>query len=205
ALIAESERAVAAEQAALAAVTSAQRAVDAADATRETADQALREAGRAHGAATEEQHRLRWLIEQREAAPEQGEAAVRRAQVEGELAAERRNAQRAAEERAARATRVERLGAALAQDRARIPVAERLAGVLDTTLEALGARVEILEAELAADREAGEGVAEELRACAATEAGIQSRLREHGEAVTVAEVRAQQLRDADADAAAELT
>jgi chromosome segregation protein len=204
-LIAQSEGAVQAEQAALDAVTSAQRAVDAADATRDGADRALRDAGRAHGAPTEEHRRLEWLIEQREAAPDQGEAAVRRAQVEGELAAERRNAQRAAEERAARAARVERLASALARDRALVPVAQRLATVLESTLGALQVRLEVLDAELAADREAGEGVAGELRACAATEAEIQARLREHGEAVTMAEVRAQQVRDADADAAAELT
>ncbi len=203
-LIAESERAVQAEHAALEAVAGAQSAVDAADVTRETADRALREAGREHGAATEEQRRLQWLVAQREAAPDQGEAAVRRAQLDGELAAERRNAQRAAQERAARAARVQRLGAALALDRALMPQAQRLAGALETTVDALGARVEILEAELAADREAGEGVAEELRACAATEAEIQARLREHGEAVTGAEVRAQQVRDADADATTEL-
>ena len=47
-------------------------------------------------------------------------------------------------------------------------------------------------------------MAGELRACAAAEAAIQARLRERGEAVTAAEVRAQQARDADADAAAEL-
>ncbi len=65
-------------------------------------------------------------------------------------------------------------------------------------------RAEALDAELAADREAGEGVAAALRACAAEEAQIQNRLRERGEAVTAAEVRAQQLRDAEHDAAEEL-
>ncbi len=204
ALIAESEVAVQAEQAALAAVSSAQSAGDAADTSRDSADRALREAGREHGAATEEQRRLAWLIEQRQAAPDQGEAAVRRAQLDGELAAERRGAQRAAAERAERAARVQRLAAALARDRALIPAAERLATALAMTLESLGARTEVLEAELLADREAGEGVAGELRACAAAEAAIQARLRECGEAVTVAEVRAQQARDAHGDATGEL-
>ncbi|TML01707.1 MAG: hypothetical protein E6G41_16270, partial [Actinobacteria bacterium] len=67
------------------------------------------------------------------------------------------------------------------------------------------ARVEVLETELVADREAGEGVASELRACAAEEAQIQQRLREHGETVTVAEVRAQQIRDHEHEVAHELT
>jgi chromosome segregation protein len=71
-------------------------------------------------------------------------------------------------------------------------------------LEAVRVRVEALDAELAADREAGEGVAAALRACAAEEAQIQTRLSERGEAVTAAEVRAQQMRDAEHDAAEEL-
>jgi chromosome segregation protein len=75
---------------------------------------------------------------------------------------------------------------------------------LGRVLAALGTRVEVLDAELAADREAGEGVAAALRACAAEEAQIQGRLRERGEAVTAAEVRAQQARDAEHDAAEEL-
>jgi chromosome segregation protein len=47
-------------------------------------------------------------------------------------------------------------------------------------------------------------VASALRACATEEAEIQGRLRERGEAVTAAEVRAQQVRDAERDAAQEL-
>jgi chromosome segregation protein len=47
-------------------------------------------------------------------------------------------------------------------------------------------------------------VAAALRACAAEEAEIQRRLRDCGEAVTAAEVRAQQVRDQEADAAHEL-
>ena len=69
---------------------------------------------------------------------------------------------------------------------------------------AVANRVEALEAELAADREAGEGVAAQLRACAREEAEIQTQLRERGDALTTAEVRAQQLRDAEAEASLEL-
>jgi chromosome segregation protein len=129
---------------------------------------------------------------------------VRRAQVEGELAAERRVAERAARERAERADRIARLQAALERDRSLLPLAGRLVEVLAGTLEAVGVRVEALDAELAADRQAGEGVAAELRACAAQEAEIQTRLRERGEEVTAAEVRAQQVRDAARDATTEL-
>jgi chromosome segregation protein len=62
----------------------------------------------------------------------------------------------------------------------------------------------VLEAELAADRAAGEGVAAQLRACASEEAQIQQRLREHGETVTLAEVRAQQARDQEQESSQEL-
>jgi chromosome segregation protein len=125
--------------------------------------------------------------------------------VTGEIPAERRVAERAARERAERAARIERLAAALVRDRALLPVAHRLVAALEVALEAVAARVEALDAELQADREAGEGVASALRACATEEAEIQNRLRERGEAVTAAEVRAQQVRDAEHDAAQELT
>jgi chromosome segregation protein len=62
-----------------------------------------------------------------------------------------------------------------------------------------------LEAELAADREAGEEMAAQLRACAAQEAEIQATLRVAGEAVTAAEVAAQRLRDQAGEAELELT
>jgi chromosome segregation protein len=205
ALVGESERAVQAEQGALAAVEAALAAVQAADATRDEADRALRDADRARAQAAEEERRAAWLIDERRKAPEQGEAAVRRAQLTGELAAERRVAERAARERAERAARIERLAAALVRDRALLPVAHRLVAALEGALEAVGTRVEALDAELQADREAGEGVASALRACATEEAEIQTRLRERGEAVTAAEVRAQQVRDAEHDAAQELT
>jgi chromosome segregation protein len=204
ALIGESERAVQAEQSALAAVEAAGQAVAAADATRDEAERAARAIERSHGDAAEEERRIARLIDQRRSAPDEGALAVRRAQVEGELAAERRVAERAAKDRAERAARIERLAAGLERDRAIEPVARRLADVLVAVLEGVGTRVETLDAELAADRQAGEGVAAALRACAAEEAQIQAKLREHGEAVTRAEVRAQQARDQEAEATQEL-
>jgi chromosome segregation protein len=64
----------------------------------------------------------------------------------------------------------------------------------------IGVRVADLETHLAAGRAEGEGLAAALRGCASEEAQIQTRLRERGEAVTSAEVRAQQARDQSADA-----
>jgi chromosome segregation protein len=203
-LVRDSERAVQAEHAALAGVEAAATAVQAADATRDEADRELRDADRARARATEEERRAAWLIEERRKAPDQGEAAVRRAQVQGELAAEQRVAERAARERAERAQRIERLQAALERDRVLLPAARKLVETMESALAAVRTRVEVLDAELAADREAGEGVAAALRACAAEEAEIQGRLRERGEAVTAAEVRAQQARDAENDASEEL-
>ena len=129
---------------------------------------------------------------------------MRRAQLLGELAAERRVAERAARDRAERTARIARLDAALARDRGLHPAAERLVGSLARALAAVRTRVEVLEASLEEDRAAGEGVAATLRACAAEEAQIQQRLRERGEAVTVGEVRAQQARDQEAEASLEL-
>ncbi|HEV2821252.1 MAG TPA: AAA family ATPase, partial [Solirubrobacteraceae bacterium] len=145
--------------------------------------------------AREEARRAGWLIQQRRGAPDEGATAVRRAQVDGELAAERRVAQRAHREREERAQRIASLRTALEADEALVPRAQRLAAALESAAEAISRRVEALEAELAADRAAGEDVAARLRACATEEAAVQAQLREHGEAVTRAEVRAQQARD----------
>ena len=203
-LVRDSGRAVAAERAALEAVEQAGSAVRASDGTRDTAERALREAERERSGAQEEERRAAWLIDERRKAPEQGEGAVRRAQLLGELAAEKRGAERAARDRAERTSRIARLDAALARDRGLHPAAERLVGSLARALAAVRTRVEVLEASLEEDRTAGEGVAATLRACAAEEAQIQQRLRERGEAVTVGEVRAQQARDQEADASLEL-
>ncbi len=203
-LVRDSGRAVAAERAALEAVEQAGSAVRASDGTRDGAERALREAERERSGAQEEERRAAWLIDERRKAPEQGEGAVRRAQLLGELAAERRVAERAARDRAERTSRIARLDAALARDRGLHPAAERLVGSLARALAAVRTRVEVLEASLEEDRAAGEGVAATLRACAAEEAQIQQRLRERGEAVTVGEVRAQQARDQEAEASLEL-
>jgi chromosome segregation protein len=203
-LVLESEGAVRAERAALAAVEDAGAQVAGADAARDEADRAVREAGRAVAAAREEEREARVLAQRRRAAPEHGAAAVRRAQLEGELAAERRNAERAARERAERAARIEGLGAALARDRALAPAAGRVAAALEAAVAAVCVRVEALDAELDAGRAAGDGIAAELRACTGEEADLQRRLRDEADAVTAAEVRAQSARDHEAEARHEL-
>jgi chromosome segregation protein len=194
-LIAASELAIKAEQAAQAQTERILAEVRAAEDARAAAETVLREAERARAEGSEARRRTEWLIEQRKAAPQQGPLAVRKAQLEGELAAERRQAERVARERAERLARIERLRAQLAADVALAPLAGRLAETLHAAGEAVELRVAGLEAELASDREAGEAMAGELRACAGEEAEIQTQLRGAGEAVTGAEVAAQRLRD----------
>jgi chromosome segregation protein len=203
-LIAASEAAVQAEHRTRSGCEAAEQAVAAADAVRERAERALREAGHALAVAEEEARRAAWRIEQRRAAPQEGAAAVRRAQLEGELAAERRAAARAERERAERTRRIERLRHRLEAERALAPRAAQLAETLAAVAAVIAERVEALDAELAAGRAAGENLAAQLRACAMEEAEIQRRLRDRGELVTAAEVRAQQARDHSADADHEL-
>jgi chromosome segregation protein len=194
-LIAASEQAVQAEHAAHAASERVLEEVRAAESARGQAEAALREAERGCAEGREARRRTEWLIEQRRAAPEQGPLAVRKAQVEGELAAERRQAERVARELAERLARIERLRAQHAADTALAPLAERLAKTLRGAGEAVEERVKELELQLASDHEAGEAMARELRECAGQEAEIQAALRGAGEAVTGAEVAAQRLRD----------
>ncbi len=203
-LILASEAAAAAEHAARGVAEQAQESAAATDLAREEADGELREAARAHARALEQERHASWVIEQRRAAPEQGPLAVRRAQLEGELAAERRAAERLAREHAERLERLGRLRAQHAADTALEPLAERLAVALHATGEAVAARATELQLELDTYRAAGEAMAAELRACAAQEAEIQARLRTQGEAVTAAEVSAQRLRDHTEEAALEL-
>ncbi len=203
-LIAASEATVRAEHGARGACAETEQVVVAADAVRERAEHARRDVSRAYSAAEEEARRTAWLIAKRREAPLQGPAAVRRAQIEGELAAEHRVAELAERERSERARRIACLRHRIAADRALAPAADRLVAALAAAAAAIAGRVELLEAELASDRAAGEGLAVKLRTCATEEADIQRRLRDRGELVTAAEVRAQQARDQASDADQEL-
>jgi chromosome segregation protein len=203
-LVESAERAAQAEHAARGACEQALAELRATDETRIGADGALREAERSQAEAGEARRRTEWLIEQRRAAPAQGALAVRQAELEGELAAERRQGERRERERIERLSRLERLRSQHALDTALAPRAERLAVTLQSTAAAVQERVSQLERELAADRQAGEEMAAALRACAAEEAEIQAALRACGEAVTAAEVAAQRLRDQASEAELEL-
>jgi chromosome segregation protein len=203
-LIADTERSAQAEHAARVDAEAALEQVHGAERTRVAAEAALREAERAHADAEEAKRRTEWLIEQRRSAPAQGPVAVRKAELEGELAAELRQAERVARERAERTARSEHLRAQHAADIAAVPLAERLAAVLARAGHVVGERVAELEEQLAHDHAAGEEMAAELRACAEQEAEIQASLRSAGELVTEAEVAAQRLRDQAGEAELEL-
>jgi chromosome segregation ATPase len=100
--------------------------------------------------------------------------------------------------------KIERLQAQHAHDSGLTPRAQRLAGALAQTGEAVEGLLAQAEELLLADRAEGERVTGELRACAHEEAEIQAELRLQGEAVTSAEVSAQRLRDQAAEVEHEL-
>ncbi|HVR05275.1 MAG TPA: AAA family ATPase [Solirubrobacteraceae bacterium] len=203
-LVAAVDACAATEHAARAQAAAALEGAQTADAGRERAEGELRDATREHARALERERQAAWLIEQRRAAPEQGALAVRRAQLLGELAAERRQAERLRREHSERLRRAEWLRTQHAADTALAPAAQRLAAALQGAAEVVAMRVGALDAELARHSAAGEQMAGELRACAAREAELQARLRAAGDAVTAAEVAAQRLRDQAADAELEL-
>jgi chromosome segregation protein len=204
-LIAEAERAAQAELEARAASEGALADLGAADAARAESEASVRALERAQVEAQETRRRTEWLISQRRDAPAQGPLAVRRAEIEGELAAERRQGERRAQERAQRLARIERLRAQLAVDEALAPRALRLSEALQVAAQAVQLRVAALEQEISADRLAGESMAAELRSCAARESEIQAQLAAAGEAVTASEVTAQRVRDQAGEAASELS
>jgi chromosome segregation protein len=204
-LVKVAEQAARGEQAARVSCEQALEQMRAAEAARVSVEDALREAERRQAEAGEARRRTEWLIEQRRAAPAQGALAVRKAELEGELGAERRQGERRKRERIERLARIERLRAQQAADTAATPAAQRLAIALEGATAAVQARVSQFESELASDRQAGEQMATALRTCAAEEAEIQAALRMCGEAVTEAEVAAQRLRDQAGEAELELS
>ena len=204
ALVAQVDAAARAEHAALAEVEGATLQVQAADAARDEADRTARAAARARDEAVEAERHAGHLIAQRRRAPDEGPVATRRAQIGAALAAERRLAQRAEREREERTRRIAHERGRLAYDDDLRPGAERLAAALVDAQGAVRTRMEVLDAELVADRHAGERLAGELRACAQQEVQVQARLKARGEEVTRGEVRAQQARDGHGDARAEL-
>jgi len=204
-LAADAERAAGEEAEAGRAVETAREAAAVADVARDEAEVALRRVLRESGEAADEASRAAWLIERRRQAPDEGPEAVRRAELQADLRAERRLAEHSEQERREREGSLRALKAAIAADRRLQTDAQRAAAALDSARAAVAVRRDALEVELREGAAAGDRTAEELRACAHEEAELQGRLRGASEAVTVAEVAAQQVRDSAADSERELS
>jgi chromosome segregation protein len=205
ALVAASQDAARAEAGGLAGAEEAERAVLAAYEERDRAEGALRAASRERDDAADAVRRSERLIERRREAPAEGPAAVRRAEVAAELRAERRLAEQAELARAERRNRIAALAERATAEAATAAAADRAAAALRGAADAVALRHEVAERDLAAGDERGESTAAELRSCAREEAELQRRLREAGEAVTGAEVGAQQARDIAAERSHELS
>jgi chromosome segregation protein len=203
-LVEASAAAARSEQEALQDVERAGQAVTEADGVRDAADSALRAAARDADEAAEAVRRLEHRAQLRRDAPAEGALAVRQAELTAELRAERRLAEQAERERVERRRRAEALRSRIERQTRLAADAERAIAALEQAAAAVSERRDALASELQADEELGERTAAELRSCAQEEAALQERLRKASEAVTGAEVRAQQVRDRAAEQTAEL-
>jgi chromosome segregation protein len=180
----------------------AEEAHAAALARHDEAHAARREARRELDEASEEASRATWLAEQREQRDEgAGQTALRRTQLEAELAAERRHVEAADRAREARDRDREKLERRISLERETLPALGRAHRALVAVAERLAALAE----KLAAPGEDGGGeIAAELRQCSEQEYGLQAELREVSQTLTTAEVEAAQLRDRRNEGSAEL-
>ncbi len=203
-LIRASEAAAGAEVACREKVERAVAASAALDSECELSIAAHHEAVRARDDAAEQQRRIAAQIERRRAAPDEGPNAGRRAQVAAELAAERATLDRFERQQRERRDRIEHLQTGVARDEALLPAVRVVFDSLEAVRAAIADRRAAFESALTADREAGEHVAAELRACAQEEATLHAELHRENEALTETEVRLQRVRDQLADAELEL-
>jgi chromosome segregation protein len=175
-----------------------------ADARRDSIEVELRELRRRREQTLETARRAAWLIEQRRqhgSAPQD----TRRAELSGEINAERRLVERIEGELREREQQRERLTALIAHDESLAPHARGAIAALEGALAAVSARRDELERKLSADEAIGQQVATQLRELAQREYELQARLRDASEALTQQEVRVAQIRDREQADAAELT
>jgi chromosome segregation protein len=175
-----------------------------ADAERDRAVAAHREAARERDESSEERRRLRAAIERRRAAPDEGPAAARALQLEARLAAERSKLERAERERAERLGRIDRLRHAIERDERLAHLVAGMIAALEAFAGAIADKRAEFETALVTDRQAGEHLAAELRACAQQEAALHTELHRESEALTAVEVRVQRIADRTADIDAQL-
>jgi chromosome segregation protein len=112
--------------------------------------------------------------------------------------------ERAEREREERARRIAELAASVERDEAALPAIKRVIDALAEAAEAISLQRGQFESELAADRQAGEQVAVQLRECAQEEAALQGKLHAANESLTEREVAAQRARDRAAEVESEL-
>jgi chromosome segregation protein len=198
-LVAAAEEAAGVEAEAARALERAAATVREADAARDAAESSLRAAMREMAEAEERAGRSEWILARRREAPDDGPEAVRRAELLGDLRAERRLAERIEEERAGRERAMASLRRGAEDDRRAAAGAARAARALEAAHAGLTTRRDALQAELDAGAAAGEETAARLRACAHEEAQLQGRLKRASDALTAAEVQAQHERDAVGD------
>ncbi|HZU60949.1 MAG TPA: AAA family ATPase, partial [Solirubrobacteraceae bacterium] len=194
-LIDQTERAAQAEQQAIAAVEQTTSEHEAARSRLHQAIQAHRRTVAERDEASEEERRVAALIERRRAAPEEGPEEEHRRALSAELRAEEDAAARAAREREQRRAHVERLRAVRVAGETLLPEIEGLLGVLQEAVGAIEGQRTRFEQALADDRQAGEQMAADLRACAQEEAALQSQLHRVGEQLTESEVTLHRARD----------
>ncbi|MGI8749189.1 MAG: hypothetical protein ACR2J6_01320, partial [Thermoleophilaceae bacterium] len=199
-LVRASEAAVRIEADARAAVEAVAACVAGADSSREVADSALRAAGRELESALESARHVKWLMQRRREAPDEGPDAIRRAELSAEVRAERRLAEGAVREREERVTRAARLRRRIGHDENLAQSADRAAHALELARDAVAGSLSRLGQEGSAGADEGERSAAALRECAHEEAELQAALRAAGERVTHAEVAAQRSRDGAAGA-----
>ncbi len=203
-LVRASEGAAAAEHQARSELERISEQVSLLDSESEREVAAHREAIRRRDEASEQEQRLAAQIQRRRSAPDDGPDGGRRAQLDAELTAELTTRDRRVRERTERQGRLQRLRLALEHDRGLGPAIAAVLEALDDATNAISERRAGFEAELDADREAGEHLAGKLRTCAQREAALHAELQSVNEALTQQEVRAQRVRDQAADAEQEL-
>ena len=198
-LIRASEQAAQHELTAEAALARAADAYQASEVEREQVIAVHRAAVRDRDEAAEQQRRIVATIERRRSAPEEGPGEEHRRYLAAELAGERERLERAGHERAGRRARIDRLGASQSRDQQLLSTVRSMVETLGNLAEAISAQQPAFEAALAADREAGEHLSAELRACAQEEASIQAQIHRSAEAVTETEVAFLRARDRAAE------
>jgi chromosome segregation protein len=203
-LIAVSETAAQAEVAAHAGLQRAASESARIESESERAVEAHRLAVRNRDEAAEERRRITAMIEHRRAAPDDGPAAGRRLQLTAELSNERAGLQRAQRERDQREAHRRRLIEAIGTGEELRPAVARVIEALESACAAVAEQRAGFEAALAADREAGEHVTAELKACAQQEATLHAQLHRENEARTEIEVRLQRAGDRAAELEREL-